>query len=414
MEWPRIGGFGKTTPQGVTMKIKYLAVLLAAAACLAGCSGFWNAPASSGTTTNTTPTTTTTLSSGYFYVLDKTTAQVISYYIDAGTLTPVGSAVAVPETPIAIAVAPNDDFLYVSTLNGIYLYKISSGVLTLGNSSQAIYGDPAVAMQVDATDSWLVETSGTGALNAVPIESTNGDLNSSSRTCSNSSVVCSVTLTGANINQLVIAPNNKYVFVAAATDGTEAFGFNAGNSDPFGSASGPYATEGPITSTTGSALSVAVDPNNSLLYIGEEGAISGTGGGLRVFTIGTGGTLSEVSGSPFASGGTGSYAVLPRSTANADYVYVASWNGTSTGTITGFSVAATSTSYSLTKLSSTASTGVYPMSLVEDSKDNFVLAESKGGNPYLDYYIFDTTTAGQLDLINTSSSYAGIALAANQ
>jgi len=412
MEWPRISGFGKTTPQGVTMKIKYLAVLLAAAACLAGCSGFWDAPASSGGGGTTTTTTPTTLSSGYFYVLDRTTAQVISYYINAGTLTPVGSAVAVPATPIAIAVAPNDKFLYVSTLQGIYVYTISSGVLTLG-SSQYIYGDPALAMQVDSTDSWLVETSGTDALNAIPILSTNGGLNTSSATCSNNSVVCSVSLTGATIYQLAIAPNNSYVFVAAATDGTQAFGFNAGNRDPFGSASGPYATKGPVTPTTGSALSVAVDPNNSLLYIGEEGAISGTGGGLRVFTIGTGGTLSEISGSPFASGGTGSYAVLPKSTADADYVYVASWNGTSTGTITGFSVAATSTSYSLTKLSSTASTGVYPMSLVEDSKGNFVLAESKGGNPYLDYYIFDTTTAGQLDLINTSSSYAGISLAAN-
>jgi hypothetical protein len=53
------------------------------------------------------------------------------------------------------------------------------------------------------------------------------------------------------------------------------------------------------------------------------------------------------------------------------------------------------------------------MSLVEDSDDNFVLAENSGGSPSFDAYIFDTTTAGQLDLTNSSSSYAGIALAAN-
>ena len=114
------------------------------------CSGFWNAPA-----LRTTTTTTTTLSSGYFYVLDQATAQVYSYSIDAGVPTPVGS-IAVPYTPITITVSPNNNFLYVSTLQGIYVYTISSGVLTLGNSSQAITSDPAVAMQVDATYSWLV------------------------------------------------------------------------------------------------------------------------------------------------------------------------------------------------------------------------------------------------------------------
>jgi 6-phosphogluconolactonase (cycloisomerase 2 family) len=397
-------GFG-TTPQSVTMKIKFGAVLLAGAAFLAGCSGFWDAPASS------TTTTTTTLSSGYFYVLDQSTAQVYTYYIDAGALTSVGS-IAVPYTPIAITVSPNNYFLYVSTLQGIYVYTISGGVLTLGNSSQAITSDPAVAMQVDATDSWLVETSGTDTLNAVPIDSSNGDLNSSSATCSNNSVVCSVSLTGATIHQLVIAPNNKYVFVAAATDGTQAFDFTAGNSNPFGSASGPYVTKNPVTKTTGSALSVAVDPSNRLLYIGEADAGTSSGGGLRVFTISTSGALAEVSGSPYASGGSGPYAILPKST--NDYVYVANWKGTSTGNITGFSISDSNSTYSLTKLSGNVSTGVEPRSLVEDNKGNFVLAESSGGNPYLSAYFFDTTTAGQLDLTITSTSYAGIALAANQ
>jgi 6-phosphogluconolactonase (cycloisomerase 2 family) len=213
---------------------------------------------------------------------------------------------------------------------------------------------------------------------------------------------------------LAIAPNNQYVFVASATNGTEAFTFSAGSSNssnPFGT--GAYQTEGPVTNGTGSALSVAVDPSNRVLYVGEEGATgSGSSGGLRVFTIGTGGALAEVSsGSPYASGGTGPYAVLPES--SGDYVYVASWNGTSAGIITGFSVSGNNSTFSLTKLSSTASTGVEPMSLAEDSDDHFVLVESQGGNPSFDAYIFDTTTAGQLDLTNTSSTYAGFSLAAN-
>jgi 6-phosphogluconolactonase (cycloisomerase 2 family) len=395
-----------------------VAAFVVVAAVLAGCKGFWDLPTSTG---GGGGTTTTTLSSGYFYVLDKSTSQVISYDISSGTLTLVGTPVAVPAPPIAIAVAPNDQFLYVSTITGgIYLYTISNGVLTLGNSSQDISPDPALAMQVDSTNSWLVETSGQGVLNAVPIVSTGanaGKLNTSAPNCSTQniapSIVCTVPLTGATIHQLTIAPNNQYVFVACATNGTEAFTFSAGSSNssnPFGSVA--YQTVGPVTNGTGSARSVAVDPSDRAVYVGEEGATSsGTSGGLRVFTIGTGGALAEVSGSPYASGGTGPYAVLPES--SGDYVYVASWNGTSAGIITGFSVSDTNSTFSLTKLSSTASTGVEPMSLAEDSLDHFVLVESQGGNPSFDAYIFDTTTTGQLDLTNTSSTYAGIALAAN-
>lgn len=378
-------------------------LLLASTIVLSGCSGFWDLPPSNGG-----GTTSTTLSSGYFYVLDVTTSQVISYNIVSGTLTLVGTA-TVPSAPIAITVAPNDQFLYVSTLSGgIYLYTISSGILTLGNSSQAITSDPAVAMQVDSTDSWLVETSGQGTLNAVPIVSASGQLNSSAPICTNQSAICTVPLTGATIHQLAIAPNNKYIFTACATNGTEAFAFSAGSTNPFGS--GSYATELPFTNGTGASLSVAVDPSNRALYVGET-ATSGSGGGLRVFTIGTNGALDEVSGSPYSSGGTGPYAILPKST--NDYVYVASWNGTSAGIVTGFSISTSNSTFSLTKLSNTVSTGIKPMSLVEDKNDNFVLAESSGGSPNFDAYIFDTTTAGQLDLTNTSSTYAGAALAAN-
>lgn len=383
-------------------KTTYGTILLGATVLLTGCAGFWNPPSSTSTTT-----TTTTLSSGYFYVLDQSTAQVISYYIDAGTLTLVNSA-AVPETPIAITVAPNDQFLYVSTLDGIYLYAISGGELTLGNSSQAITSDPAVAMQVDSTDAWLVETSGTGTLNAVPIINTTGLLNSGVTSCSGS--ICTVPLTGSAINQLAIAPNNEYVFVAAGTNGTEAFGFTAGNTNPFQSAA--YTTVSGITSGTSAALCVAVDPSDRLLYIGETDDRTSSGGGLRVFTIGaSGGALTEISGSPYDSGGSGPHAILPKNT--NDYVYVANWNGTSSGNITGFSITASGSTFSITNINNSVGTGVEPIGLVEDSSHDFVLAASAGGSPDLDGYFFDATTAGQLDTTITSSSYTPYALAAN-
>ena len=89
------------------MKFKYGftygLILLAATALLAGCAGFWDAPAS----TTTTTTTATTDSSGVFYVLNQTTKQIAAYYISTGTLEQVsGSPYNLSSAPNCIAVAP--------------------------------------------------------------------------------------------------------------------------------------------------------------------------------------------------------------------------------------------------------------------------------------------------------------------
>jgi 6-phosphogluconolactonase (cycloisomerase 2 family) len=371
------------------------AVLAAGATLLTGCNNFWQAPASSNTIT------TTTLSSGYFFVLDAATSEVISYNIVSGVLTKI-SAYPVPAAPIAIAVAPNKNFLYVSTLNGIFVYSISSGVLSLGNNTLDISPDPATAMAIDSTDSWLIEASGsTGNLYAIPISPSTGLLASATAQSQ------PVALTGATINQITIAPNNQFVFVAAGSNGTYAYSFTASsNGNPFASAA--YDAIPVKNSSAGASLSVAVDSSNRLLYVGEVDAVS-SGGGLRAFAIAASGTLTEISGSPFPSGGTGPYSILPKST--NDTVYVANWQGTSTGNITAFSISYTNSVYGLTQLASTATTGIRPMSIAEDSEENFVLVESAGGSPYFSAYIFDTTTSSKLDLAITDSTFTGSKLA---
>ncbi len=381
------------------MKIgQWARLLLVAAPLIAGCGHFWDASDSSDD-----GTTTTTLSSGYFYITDKATKQVISYYINAGTLTEV-SAYTLSSSPLAITVAPNNKFLYVSTANGIYLYTISGGTLTLAVSSP-IADDPALTMAVDSTNSWLVEASGSGYLYAFPIVSTTGKINSSYSTAS-------ATLTGTTVNQLTIAPNNQYIFVAEGTNGTEAFAFDTTNSTPLGSTS--YATV-PVVNTSssatlGAALSVAVDPSNRLVYIGETVAKSSSGG-LRAFTLSSSGGLSELSDSPYSSGGSGPYSILPESSGSD--VYVANWEGTSTGNINGFSIADSDSTYTLTNLGNAVATGTKPMALAEDSNNNFVLAVSAGGTPYFSAYFFDTTTSGKLDLTIISSAFVGNGIAAN-
>lgn len=379
-----------------------------------GCSGFWKTPSNSGG-----GTTTTTLSSGYFYVLDQATDTIIAYDISSGTLTKVGSY-AVPAAPVAMVISPNKSYLYVSatdtTLGAIYVYGINAdGSLTPkntggGSTPGSISNDLATAMRVDVTNSWLIEASGSGYLNAIPLDTSTGLPSTSRGNCAGSqTVVCSVALTGSTIKQIAIAPNNSFVFVAASTNGTAEIGFNAaasGTNSPFTTI---YSGVG-LKNANGGANAVAVDAGNRMVYIGEAGAASGSGG-LRAFTLNSNtGALTEIAGSPFASGASGPSAIL--SDPLLKYVYVANWNGTSAGVIKGFTVAASGSSYTLTATGSTVAAGVRPASMVEDSKGNFVLVENAGGGPYLQGFIFDTTTAGQLDLAISDSSFAGVALGA--
>jgi 6-phosphogluconolactonase (cycloisomerase 2 family) len=366
------------------------ALVLLVAGGICGCDGFWDA-SSSGVTK-------TTLSSGYFYILDTTTRRIISYEIVSGVLTEVGTY-GTPGAPLAIAVAPDDNYLLVSTTSGVYAYILSSGTLTL--NSTAITSDPAVAIQVDQQSKWLVESSGNGYINAVPVINTTGALDSSRS-------AAHVPLTGSSVKQIAIAPSNLYVFVACGSSGTHAYAFSEAASDPFGSDA--YTTITPVNTSGGAALSIAVDPGEGLLYIGESAAVSSSNGGLRAFTIGSGGALTELSGSPKDTGGTGPHAILPKS--SGDYVYVASWNGSSPGNITAFSVTYSDSKYSLAKLSRSVPTGIEPVSLAEDSNENFVLAISAAGNPYLDAYFFDTTAHGALDTAIKSTSFAATAVAA--
>lgn len=372
---------------------KWARWLLLAAPLVAGCGDFWQAPSGSSTTT-----TTTTLSSGVFYVLNQKTNQIVAFDISSGTLTTIDSYTS-PIEPLAIAVAPNNQFLYVSTSSGIYLYTIgSNGALTLGNSGNAISADQAGTMQVDATNSWLVEAvSGVAELNAISINSSTGLLASSTQQAI-------VLPTGATVTQLAISPGDStsctdcYVFAAMGTSGTEAVHFTptSAGTDPFGSIGNI-----PVENTGGGANAVAIDPSNLLLYVGESDALPSEtqSGGVRVFTIAAN-AIAEISGSPYSSGGTGPSSILPASDGN--YVYVANdaVSGSSIGNIASFSVSSTNSSYSLSSIS-TASTGYVPLSLAADSSGNFLLVANSGGSPDLEAY---TMSSGTLTSVLTAST----------
>lgn len=376
------------------MRTRLWLFLALAPLCLAGCKGFWAAPSTSGSGGGTT-----TLSSGDIYVLNVATNKMAGFYVNSGTMTALpGSPYTLSAAPIAIAVAPNNAFLYVSTVGGIFLYNIdtSTGQLTIGNNGTPISSDPATSMQVDATNSWLVEgVSGAANLFAVHVNSSTGVLASTQEQ--------TAVLPNTAVQQVAISPDNTYVLVAMGAGGTATLAFNAGNSNPFG-AVGSIG----VKNASGAALSVAFDPIPSggtaprLFYIGETVATSGTNtGGLRAFNFST---KQEISGSPFAIGGLAPYSILPFSDGN--FVYVASRQTASgsTGVIAGFSISDANNTLALTALGSSFATGTNPQAIVEDSTNQFVFAVDFGGNPDLLGYTIDPTNAGFLDQVTSNTT----------
>src|SRR3984957_9099403 len=348
---------------------------------LAGCKGFWDLPPS--TTTN--PTTPTTLSSGVFYVLDQTTKEVVGYAITSGTLGAIsGGTQTLSAAPFSIAVAPNGDFLYVGTVNGIYLYTIGSGgALSIANGGDAISGDIPSAMVISG--SWLIDAftngNGTVQMNAIAIDASTGAYAGAGGTPPGQTF----TVANAVVKQMVLSPDSANFFLALGAGGTIVVPFASGNANPLGAT----ATTIPLANSGGSALSVAVDPSATprLFYIGETLAV-GASGGLRAFNYSSLGSnpLTEATGSPIASGGLAPNAILPL--ANGDYVYVANGQGTtSAGNVAWFPITASGTTYSVAA-GKTVTSGIQPNGLAEDSTSNFVLAVSTGG----------TTNSGDPDL----------------
>lgn len=349
--------------------------------------------------------------SGNFYVLNAATDEITGLYVNNGVLTALtGGTATLQIAPLSIAISPNGGFLYVGTQQGIYLYSIGSGgQLTLANT-QPISADAAISMQVSPDNRWLIDViSQAPFVHAVPIDPTTGF---------NSASEVTAIIASSSPQQVAISPDGSYVFVAMGP-GTSSGGANAAGGTaivPFNTAdtAAPFGTVStlPTLNSSGSALSVAVDPLQSgqttprLFYVGETLASSGSNtGGLRVFDFGTlGSGLKEVTGSPFAIAGLAPSSILPISTGNYVYVVNRQTSSGSTGVIAGFSISGTTGSYALSALGSTFPVGTNPVALAEDKTGTFVFAVDSGGSPDLKGYTFDSTNAGYLDAVISSQT----------
>jgi 6-phosphogluconolactonase (cycloisomerase 2 family) len=343
-------------------------------------------------------------SSGVFYVLNQGTKQIATYSIASGKLKQIGTSYTLSAAPYSIAIAPNGKFLYVGTATGIFLFNIATGGgITLANNSNVISQDIASTMQVDSTGQWLLEAGPNLAeLLAIHINTSTG--------VPTSNVEQYTILPAATINQLAISQDNTHVFVAMGAAGTEEVIFAAGNGSPFGTLANIK-----VKNSAGAALSVAVDPQNELFYVGETAAVSGSNtGGIRVFNYNT---LVEAANSPLESGGLAPYAIMPtRVGSNAgNDVYVANRtvSGSSTGNIAAFYVSTSGSTSTLTPLGSPVTAGANPISMAQDSTGNYLLVVNFGGNPDLQGYTFSSgTLTSALTSATGSGTQQAIAIAA--
>jgi 6-phosphogluconolactonase (cycloisomerase 2 family) len=365
---------------------------------LTGCGKFFVAQNSSGGTTNT---------GDYIYVGNGANANIAGFSVSTtGALSvlsnsPYNNGVAAS----SLAVTPANTFLYAGTANGIYAYSIASdGSLTVLNSGAAVAQDVVLAsfMQVesDSTGSYLLAAGiGTSvdaqAIGIYSIDTTTGLLTAITAPPLKLYTGTGTTATVITPTGMLITPNNSYVYVSLGSLGVQVLTLGTGGALSAGTNATILLPKS--TSTIPADYGLASDPNSAFLFVAEINT------GLRVLTIGSGGTLSEVSGSPYTVG-TGPAAVALDTTGS--YVYVANKGSNN---ISAFTLTAASGKLTAVSGSPFSSGGLLPIGFVNDNQKKYLAVINSGqngsnGNNDLQLFSFDATTDGKLDPVSTATT----------
>jgi len=325
------------------------------------------------------------------YVANASSTSVTGYAMSTGALVAVsGSPYTLSFTPTAIAVTPANTFVYVAGSGVVYVYSIGTGgALTAANNGAAVANGNVVSMDISPDGKWLFTLDADGTtIEEYSINTSTGIL-----TAASGALYTFGSGTTPVPKAIKVAPNGNYVIVALGTAGEIVYGFNTST----GAISESQRLSAP-GSTSDNAI--AMDKNTAYLFI----ARSGNSAGLGVYTIGTGGTLTIVSGSPFATSGQSTSVVVDNT---ATYVYVGNQGD---GTISGFTIG---TGGALTALSgSPYSAGKTMTALAADSTGKYILAAANGGSPDLGMYAFDSSTAGRIYTVSsTTTAYGPVAVA---
>jgi 6-phosphogluconolactonase (cycloisomerase 2 family) len=361
---------------------------------LTGCGDFFVPQTNSGGGSNT---------GDYIYVGNGANTYIAGFGVStAGALSvlsnsPYNNGIAAQ----SLTVTPANTFLYVGTTNGIYAYSIASnGSISVLNGGTAVAQDVVpTAMQVDSTGNYLLAagistSTATQAISIYTINTSTGLL-----TAVQSSIALytgkNTTPTIVTPSSLLVTPNNSYVYVALGSLGVQLLTLGSGGALSAGSA--PTYLPPLSTSTSPSDYGLASDPNSAFLFVTEINT------GLRVLSIGTGGALNELSGSPYAVG-TGPRGVTLDTTGS--YVYVANFGSNN---ISAFTLTPASGKLVAVSGSPFSSGGQMPLAFVNDNQKKYLAVINNGsntstGNSDLQLFSFDSTTDGKLNPISTATT----------
>jgi 6-phosphogluconolactonase len=302
----------------------------------------------------------------------------------------------------SLAVTPGNTFLYAGTTNGIYVYAINSnGSITVQNSGNPAAQDViATAMQVDSTGNFLLAVGISTSLQAQAIGIYQIDVTTGVLTALTGSPVGLYTGTAATATvvtptAMLITPNNSFVYVSLGSLGVQVLTLGAGGALSPGT--GPTFLPPRSTSTSPADFGLASNPGSTFLFVAEINT------GLRELSIGTNGTLNEVSGSPYAVG-TGPTGVALDTTGS--YVYVANKGSNN---ISAFALTAASGKLTAIAGSPFSSGGLLPIALINDNSKKYMAVINSGSNGSnnnsdLQLFSFDATTDGKLDPIATATT----------
>ncbi len=352
-----------------------------------GCAGFFPA------TSSTSGGSTVTNAGDYAYVASSYASGSTAVYtlsgfsVGTGTLTALsGFPITLPFAPTATVINPSNTILYVAGLGVIYGYTISSaGALTSieSNGSVALANANVVSMDISPDGQWMF------ALDANGIAVDEFQIQSGGVLASTTGASYAVTNGGTVVPSSIRVSQNEsspWVAISLGTGGDILYSFTTST----GAITEVTQVNPPTASSSDQAL--AFDAAGATLYL----ARSGTDGGLIPYTISSNGSLSAVSGAPYALGSGPSSIVID---ATGKYIYV---GNKVSSTISGFSIG---TGAVLTPLAgSPYASGSGVSSLGRDNSGDYILATALGGSPDVQMYSFSSTTAGMLTASGTAST----------
>ncbi|HVO58311.1 MAG TPA: beta-propeller fold lactonase family protein, partial [Dongiaceae bacterium] len=237
----------------------------------------------------------------FAYVLDSTSGSLVQNRVDvfAGTVTGPGTSTPAFTGASNLAADTQGDFIYVlgqNATNGIQPFTTytTTGGINASTQSPALPGN-WTSGSVDATGQYFVAVDSTAktlqSFSITPAGTGSGSDGSLTP------IGGAVTLPGTGPWVVTFDPLDRAVFVADQTLGTVLpFAFDL--------STGTIGLAGTTTNVSANGVTqINADATGSYLYVGVAAASApGSTGGISIYTIGAGGSLTAVPGSPFTTG----------------------------------------------------------------------------------------------------------------